>query len=169
MSNPTVRRCSGFLSLSDCPLLSLFSLRAYFHLLSSWRILTLRGDPVLVRTAWQAAVVGVKTSHVTRPITPRGGTLDLPLLWPTALWIEEGRRREEEKRMGIGETQRWEGQREGRRDKRRREGGMNKEDKSEWLMPSDSLLGWAWNLDIFQTTVQKQHHLYLLLMSYVSL
>ena len=35
-------------------------------------------------------MVGVKTGHGTRPITPRGGTLDLPLLWPTALWDRGG-------------------------------------------------------------------------------
>lgn len=42
-------------------------------------------------------MVGVKTGHVTRPITPWGGTLDLPLLWPTAFWIEEDRRIGEER------------------------------------------------------------------------
>lgn len=148
------------------------SLSAYFHLLSSWKKLTLRGDPVLVWTAWQAAVVGVKTGHVTRPITPRSGTLDFPLLWPTALWMTEDRTVEmKSRRKGWGEERRREreGQREGRTDKGRGECGMDKEDKTKWLMPSDSLLGWAWNLDIFQTTVQRQHHLYLLLMSYVSL
>lgn len=34
----------------------------------------------------------VKTGHMTCSITPRGGTLDLPLLWPAALWTERGRR-----------------------------------------------------------------------------
>lgn len=36
--------------------------------------------------------MGVKTGHVTCPITPGGGTLDLPLLRPTALWIEKNSR-----------------------------------------------------------------------------
>lgn len=47
-----------------------------------------------MRTARQAAVVGVQTSHMTRAITPRGGTLDLLLLWPTAVWKSEERKDE---------------------------------------------------------------------------
>lgn len=63
-------------------------------------------------------MVGVKAGHVARSVTARGGTLDLPLLLPAALWMEE-----ERTRRGEGEV------------------GMDKEDKSKWLMPSDSLLG----------------------------
>lgn len=39
-------------------------------------------------------MVGVKAGHVTRPVAPRGGTLDLPLLRPAALCVEEKRRGE---------------------------------------------------------------------------
>lgn len=47
----------------------------------------------------------VKTGHMTCSITPRGGTLDLPLLWPAALWTERGRRANRVGKEGkAGET-----------------------------------------------------------------
>lgn len=64
-------------------------------------------------------MVGVKTGHMTRSITPRGGTLDLPLLWPTALWKEEDRRvKGESRRKGRGEEKR----KERRKERKKRRG-----------------------------------------------
>lgn len=71
-------------------------------------------------------MVGVKTSHMTCAITTWCWTLDLFLFRPSALWFQRGDRKVE---AGEGNKE------------TRGEGGLNKEDKSKWLMPSDGLLG----------------------------
>lgn len=46
-----------------------------------WCWLTLWWDPIFVRTAWQTAVVGIESGHVTCSIAPRGWAFDLSFLW----------------------------------------------------------------------------------------
>lgn len=50
-----------------------------------WCWLTLWRDPIFVWAAWQTAVVGIESGHVTRSITPGGWAFDLSLLWSRAL------------------------------------------------------------------------------------